>query len=66
MPEIIYQLHPDDEWYVLKNHPQKPAQKRNAQGELMWEQFPEPGQPRRAILDWKIVSRNSKPYEYHC
>lgn len=59
MPDIIYVLFPDDEWLKLKNKPTLPPQKRDGQGQLMWELYPEPGKPTRALLDWKIVSRFS-------
>ena len=52
--QIMYQLHPCDEWERFKKTA-LPGPKHNPDGTLVYEQWTRPGQDRRPLLDFKIL-----------
>ena len=53
-PEVMYYLHPPQEWIAFRGAP-LPAQRRDAQNNLMFERFPRQGLPARPLLDFPIL-----------
>ena len=56
LPSIIYELKPNSQasWYAFKSSI-KPGPKVDAQGQVMFERWPRPGQAPRQLRDYKIL-----------
>ena len=54
LPDIFYVLYPPREWHNFKDSP-KPAQKVDLQGNLMFEQYAEPGTSPQPLLDYRVL-----------
>lgn len=54
LPSILYDLRPSDAWYKFK-YSGLPAQKLDGNQSPMVEQHPDPGNPPRPLLDFKIL-----------
>ena len=54
MSQIMYQLHPCEEWKRFKNSP-LPDFKHNPDGSLVYEQYTRPGKERQALRDFPIL-----------
>lgn len=50
----MYTLHPPPAWVAFRGSPQ-PAQKTDAQGNLMFELWPRQGMPARPLVDFPIL-----------
>lgn len=50
----MYELYPPEAWKQYKSTG-KPQQKVDANGQLMWEQYPAPGTQARPILDFPAL-----------
>lgn len=54
MSQIMYQLHPCEEWKRFKISP-LPGFKYNPDGSLVYEQYTRPGSERQALRDFPIL-----------
>ncbi|KAL8826796.1 MAG: hypothetical protein Q9191_003579 [Dirinaria sp. TL-2023a] len=56
LPDILYQLFPDQAWLDFKANKGRARQKRDAQGRLMWEQWPDDPANPRPLLDFPVLA----------
>ena len=58
----MYQLWPPDEWYEHMRK-ERPTQKKDRYGNLMYEEHPRPGTDPRPLLDFPILANIDKVYQ---
>ena len=54
LPEIMYDLWPPQSWWIFKASG-RPPRRRNAAGNVVYEQWPEPGKEARPLLDFPVL-----------
>ena len=58
--KVMYMLEPTEAWKEFKTSP-RPAQKRDQNGQLMFEKWPRVGEQPRPLLDYAVLPDTVKP-----
>ena len=58
--KVMYMLEPTEAWKEFKTSP-RPAQKRDHNGQLMFEKWPRVGDWPRPLLDYQVLPDTVQP-----